>query len=440
MKRTVSAILLFALLLTAPVSLCSCSLLDLIPKDLITRKVVEPEEKSPYLTVEPDEMTFTEGYTPIASNYSYNALPLDDERKLYKKLLDVCYDISPEKDDDYDIYPMPQVSVDASLSEAQVRTVIKAVYDDNPELFWISGSIGYYSDQEETIVQMYSRYAPDEIDTRLNSLHKAASEFFASVPDGLSEYERELLTHDYLIECTEYDKDVDTEDTSKNSPDIYTVYGALVNKVAVCEGYSRAFQLLLNGLGVDCVGVSGTAEDELHMWNAVGMNGEWYAVDVTWDDNDSSYYKYGYFNLTTEQISEDHETSPLFSELSDDEITGDSDINCDVMNTFVPECSDGTMGWYYRSSPRLTDYDGERIESALMTAALDRDEVFIFYIDENLDFDEAVDLLFNEYPQYFFDYVGNVNNNLSDCSIDNSNLGYYPIKMNRIVAVELKYY
>lgn len=438
MKKLITAVLV-AFILAA---MCSCSIMDILPEGLITRKVIEPQAKKEYLTVEPDALSYTKGYEPISPKHSYEALPKESEQTLYEGLMSVYYDISDEMNKEAGLYPMPQVRVDAALTEAEVRTVIKAIYDDNPELFWTSGTVGYYSSGEETVVQLYSKYSPKEIDDKLAVLHKAANSFYATVPDGLSEYERELLVHDFIVDLVDYDKDVDPVNTDRNDPDIYTVYGALVNKLAVCEGYARAFQLLLNGIGVDCVSISGYAgESELHMWNAVGFNDKWYAVDVTWDDSDAFVYKYAFFNLTTEQMAYDHEPSPMFTELTEDEINGlEGDINCDVMNMFVPECSDNSMGYYYRTAPRFTDYNGDGIESTLLTAALARDETYIFYVDDKFDFEEVTSNLFINYPQYFFDYIKNVNNNISNYSIDSSHIGYFPYKNLRIIAVELKYY
>lgn len=66
-------------------------------------------------------------------------------------------------------------------------------------------------------------------------------------------------------------------------------YGALVNGKAVCEGYARAFKMVMDRLGVACVLVQGYSQGEgdgyeAHMWNYVQVDGAWYAVDVTWND------------------------------------------------------------------------------------------------------------------------------------------------------------
>lgn len=71
-----------------------------------------------------------------------------------------------------------------------------------------------------------------------------------------------------------------------------TVFGALVEGVCVCEGYAHAFALLCAEYGITCACIVGNGvtdgESEGHMWNAVLIDGVWYAVDVTWNDSTQS--------------------------------------------------------------------------------------------------------------------------------------------------------
>lgn len=105
--------------------------------------------------------------------------------------------------------------------------------------------------------------------------------------------------HDYLIDTISYDKTL-TKDN------IYNIYGALINREAVCEGYAKSFKFLLDQFGIPCVIVCGTGRNssgqiESHAWNYVQIDNNWYAIDVTWDDpviigdgyvSDSVYEKY----------------------------------------------------------------------------------------------------------------------------------------------------
>ena len=437
-------LILTALLLVT--TLCSCNIIHEVVRRTIekTLDIKDPDivDTNPYQTVETPELTYSEGYKPVKSDYSYNALRTEGERELYEKLDDIYMDISPEYSQEAQRYPMPEVRLDGrGLSEVQVRTVLKALTDDRPDFFWACGTVGYYSDPELTLVQMYSLYSPEEVGERLGAMRAIADEFFASVPDGLSEYERELKVHDWLLGHTEYDKTVDTDNVENNDREIYTAYGAMVDKVAVCEGYSRAYQLLLNGLGVDCVCVSGYSNEALHMWNEVRLNGEWYATDATWDDREEDFARWCFFNLSSEQMARDHKTGPMFYELSDDQINGEyEDVNADIMNMVVPECTDESLGYYAVECPRLDDYDGVEVKNALLEAARAYEDYFVFYVDEELDYEETVDLLFRSYPQYFFSYVTSVNGYLEDYSIDGSNAVYITLDRNRAVVAELHYY
>lgn len=118
------------------------------------------------------------------------------------------------------------------------------------------------------------------------------------------------IVHDYLVESIEYDVDA-----GKN---VYNIYGALVNKKAVCEGYARAYKLILDDLGIPCIIACGTAtnsegDTESHAWNYVQVDGNWYAIDVTWDDpvisgtgTVSDNIKYRYFLVGSDQFFTDH--------------------------------------------------------------------------------------------------------------------------------------
>lgn len=436
---------LIVLIAVTTISLCSCNLLYDLPLDdfFNSAETVAVETVNPYFEIVPDELSYSEGYTPVESSYSYNALPLEGEKKLYTELLDACYDISSKLDKTAFLHFMPQIELEGySLTEAQVRTAIKALTDDRPEIFWIAATLWFYSDDTSTLVQLYSDYSPEEVDSRVNAVRAVANEFYATVPDGLSEYERELMVHDYLIDRVTYDENVDLVDNDNNDPDIYTPYGALVNQLAVCEGYARSFQMLMNGLGVDCVGVMGNGSDELHIWNSVKLDGSWYNVDATWDDREEIYTQHTYFNVDDDFLFDDHTLGPIYSELSDDDINGEEgDCLYSVMNLFVPECTASDMGYYYRETPHLKEnFDGEEVKSGLLESAMKEEEYFIFYIDEDLDYNTAISELFAYYPQYFFDYMNAVNYSLSDYSIDSSNVSYYMFEKSRIVAVEMHYY
>lgn len=122
-----------------------------------------------------------------------------------------------------------------------------------------------------------------------------------------SDYEKEKLFHDYLVDHVEYGYPEGKE--AKDSL-AYTAYGALAKGRAVCSGYTQAMKLLCDVSGVECGIITGDADGESHAWNLVRLDGELYHVDVTWDDpvpNQPDRVLYSYFNLDDTQMALSHQ-------------------------------------------------------------------------------------------------------------------------------------
>ena len=103
----------------------------------------------------------------------------------------------------------------------------------------------------------------------------------AQIDPSLSDLEKALAVHDYLALHCEYDFD---RLNSGTLPSIsHTAYGALVNRMAVCDGYAGAFAYIMKDrFQVPCIMVS--SSQMAHAWNMINIGNEWYHVDVTWDD------------------------------------------------------------------------------------------------------------------------------------------------------------
>lgn len=135
----------------------------------------------------------------------------------------------------------------------------------------------------------------EQVEKAINEYNTAIDEIVKQAKDlRIDEHMdriREQVTwvHKYVTNNTAYR--LENTFTSKDS-DMYlirTSYGSLVRGKGVCEGYSRAVKAILDRLDIPCVLVEGyyrhTEEQlELHMWNYVQLNGEWYGLDATMDD------------------------------------------------------------------------------------------------------------------------------------------------------------
>ena len=103
---------------------------------------------------------------------------------------------------------------------------------------------------------------------------------------GKNNRQKVIIIHDYIIDHVRY---VDSGNDLQ-----YTAAGALLNGKAVCEGYSLLFYRMCKEAGVPVRFITGTAYDsygvEAHAWNIVKINGKWYNMDVTWDDDSENQF------------------------------------------------------------------------------------------------------------------------------------------------------
>ena len=123
-------------------------------------------------------------------------------------------------------------------------------------------------------------YLYDE--TRVATIRKAADDLLAGIEgnEQLTDLQKVLLVHDRLVLWTEYDYDGLMNNTLP--PEAYTEYGALVNRLCVCNGYALAYRYLLARVGVRSDVHSSEAMN--HAWNGVHLDGKIHMVDATWDD------------------------------------------------------------------------------------------------------------------------------------------------------------
>ena len=213
------------------------------------------------------------------------------------------------------------------------QSAIEAYTYDNPDIFYLSPNKMYLNIETITSSSGVSynvyinngnenNYFTDEFSsqTQVESAISQVEQVKNSIVSRRSgnTYEDIKMVHDYLVDSMEYDTTI-----SRNN--IYDVYGALVNKVAVCEGYARSFKYILDEMGIPCVLVIGTGtnsrgETERHAWNYVQLQGIWYAVDSTWDDpvvvgggTVSQSSKYKYFLKGSSEFYSDHTPSGQFT-------------------------------------------------------------------------------------------------------------------------------
>ncbi len=193
-----------------------------------------------------------------------------------------------------------------AMSREELMEVFLAVSYDNPELLCLGSACRLVTQAGKSYFEPTYQCGVEECAALTQALLDEVKRLCGSV-EGRTAYEKELFFHDSLVEGCAYQD-------SAGEWKAYTAAGALLEGQAVCEGYARAFQLLLDQAGIENHLITGSARDpegriEGHMWNVAVIDGESYHVDVTWDDP-AGFEQLGpshaFFNLTDEQISANH--------------------------------------------------------------------------------------------------------------------------------------
>lgn len=221
--------------------------------------------------------------------YPYYGLLNDNEKNLYKQIYANANELMVE------FVPNMDISVE------EVKETFEAFYNDHPELFWINTNYSYKYTIDNRCVEVILNYneTANDLERHKRIFNQAIDKIINKANKYSSDYEKEKYVHDYLINTVTYDKNASMHQSA---------YSAIVNKRSICAGYTRAFQYIMIQLKIPtyyCVGVASVN----HAWNIVKLDGEYYNVDLTWNDTKSDRYKY--FNQTDKFFSSSHTRTGL---------------------------------------------------------------------------------------------------------------------------------
>ncbi len=270
------------------------------------RQVDEPVQLSEAETERVDRAI--RAYTPPADDsllinkaksfYYYDQLK-GDAKSTYEALAQLYND--PTNDDVFFMVELKK-NEDPKEFENQVMLAYLAIQYDHPEFFWSYNGLetdivvgqphGSTNSYVFYLEKPYKRYKKE-----MKAFNKATEEFLADIDPSQSDSQIAQAIHDKLIKTVTYDYDVAEGEENDLA---HTAYGALVKNSsgdehhAVCDGYAQAFVYLLQQMGINAavaVGNAGTDDANMggHAWAVVELDGDWYEVDSTWDDQEDQW-------------------------------------------------------------------------------------------------------------------------------------------------------
>ncbi|MCX8075029.1 MAG: hypothetical protein N2749_05535 [Clostridia bacterium] len=239
------------------------------------------------------------------SDYYFNNLT-DEQKKIYSY---VAYSVSKFEER---IKIKEYTVVDNDTSMKDVGSAIEAFFADHPEVFYLNFEyqVSTIKSVFDTNLQIQVSYNESSaiIESNINKLDSIINGMIKSA-SGLSPFDKQVALHDALGKMTVYYNYTDINEIPMYC---HTIFGAFIEKKAVCDGFTKGMQILLDRVNIESVLVSGTNDGQPHAWNLVKQENKWYHMDLTSDkliketDGSSPNIVHSYFNITDSQIKETH--------------------------------------------------------------------------------------------------------------------------------------
>lgn len=282
------------------------------------------------------------------------------------------------------------ITIDGCSFEDLVN-VRDAILYDHPELFWFNNFVMCGNE-----VTFKYGVTVDEARDIQNRIDAVVPRYLDGITDSMSAYDVALRIHAKIIAEVDYDTiALDKQKRAGGPKDdeidyLRSICGVFLNGKAVCEGYARAVQYLLQKCGIECgeaagymLSENGSRSGGAHAWNILKMDGDYYYMDVTWDDSSNTVQAvksndlgFNYFCVTTDEMSRtrDFSLSPLD----------------------MPECTATKCNYYYHNNFVIDSYDINKIKSIAVAAAEKDAKFFTFKCKTSAVYNETLKNLFNE--------------------------------------------
>ena len=291
----------------------------------------------------------------------------------------------------------------SGYTEADIENVLISILNDCPQFFYMDYSkCSFTVDENGVNILLNYLYGVDDIQKMKTRVTSEVDALVSSTEAQgyLTEYEKAVYVHDAIAVMCEYD-------SSLKGYDIHNVYGTLVGKKAVCDGYAHSLQLILKQLGIECHYVTGEARGpngvDGHAWNIAKLDGIYTIIDLTWNDIDS--YMFESFIAPSGDI-----TSHIFFGISDEELKQTHKVD-DSLIYPLPEAVD--MNWFMYNG-----LEGKSIESISDRASdilVDNISKTIPYVEIRITDQEVFREFFEEFSPEIIDKA---NEKLEERGID----------------------
>lgn len=248
-----------------------------------------------------------------SSNYIYNNLN-STEQTFWDALDYVCALYLTGEDDAVSTSGMvlPDYTISYSSLSLERATDIFLMFNySNPQYYFINGGYAYIESRGILVPTFYTEFqSGSKRSQATQAMKNTITSWESTIASAGSTEQKAKAAHDLIAKKVQYD---DNYLTNPENPFHQSAYSVFCDDHSVCAGYTKAFEMLMNGAGIDTIALLSTD----HAWNMIKINDSWYHMDCTWDDMDGySGYEmiYNFFNRSESVIRSDgtHEIQSMF--------------------------------------------------------------------------------------------------------------------------------
>ena len=246
-------------------------------------------------------------------------LTAKQKESLYEKIHNAIFNM--EKNVDISEFGFPNSQESANY----LSGFLKYTKECSPELFceYVTDKNGSYTFSfnilDNKIISLvlpeFTEHSKEHFTEEYEEFVRLCDDIISEIPNDFTDLEKVLYVHNYLDLHFEYDTTYTIRDA----------YNFLKQGKGVCQSYTYLFSYLMNKMGIECT--EANDDTDLHTWNIVKLDGEWYHIDCTHDDPLNSceediygHASYSHFLLSDETIltinAEDNQHHEHYSPLT----------------------------------------------------------------------------------------------------------------------------
>lgn len=276
----------------------------------------------------------------------------------------------------------PEIPVTGCTDE-NISQVLRAIMYDCPELFWFCSA-----EYTATSVRPVYGATAEECEVLQRRIDQSVAKYLEGIDDSMSAYDVALRLHLKMIGAVDYDTIALNKEEAEGGPAegkidyLRTICGVFLEGKAVCGGYARAMQYLLQKCGIESAEALGYirkadgSKGELHGWNLVKLDGDYYYLDTTWDDRSNTIQtvkdtdaSLDYFCFTTDELSRTRDTSKSPADM--------------------PDCTATRCNYYHHNGLVLDVYSMDKVQEWAVQAAQSKKPAFTFKCGNKSIYDTA---------------------------------------------------